>query len=166
MQWLENEVALVTDRGEFVARGLFNPLSNIQVRLYSWREDEPLDEAFWAARLDSAIRLRRDVLGCSEPGSACRLVFSEADGLSGLIVDRYDDWLLVQFTSRALANRRELLVRLLEEQLKPAGIWLRTEKGIREAEGLEIADGPLTGRFILLHSRNPGPKPAESVVMK
>lgn len=140
-----DEVSLVTDRGEFVARGLFNPLSNIQVRLYSWREEEPLDEAFWSARLDAAIRLRRDVLGWCGPASACRLVFSEADGFSGLIVDRYDDWLLVQFTSRALACRRELLVRLLEEKLKPAGIWLRTEKGIREAEGLEIADGPLTG---------------------
>jgi 23S rRNA (cytosine1962-C5)-methyltransferase len=141
-----DEVTLVTDRGEFVARGLFNPLSNIQVRLYSWDDAAPLDEGFWSARLDSAIRLRRDVLGLCGPSAACRLVFSEADGISGLIVDRYDDWLLVQFTSLALASRREMLVRLLVEKLKPAGVWLRTEKGIRDAEGLEIADGLLTGR--------------------
>lgn len=140
------EVALVTEHGEFVARGLFNPLSNIQVRLYSWDQEQPLDETFWSARLATAIRLRRDVLGLCGPAAACRLVFSEADGLSGLIVDRYDDWLLVQFTSLALASRREMFVRLLQEQLQPAGIWLRTEKGIREAEGLEIADGLLTGR--------------------
>ncbi|HTI51287.1 MAG TPA: class I SAM-dependent rRNA methyltransferase [Planctomycetaceae bacterium] len=140
------EVALVTDRGEFVARGLFNPLSNIQVRLYSWDADRPLDEEFWSARLDSAIRLRRDVLGLCGPDTASRIVFSEADALSGLIVDRYGDWLLVQFTSLALAARRDLLVRLLVEKLKPAGVWLRTEKGIREAEGLEIADGLLTGQ--------------------
>lgn len=139
------EVDLITDRGEFVARGLFNPQSKIQVRLYSWDADRPLDVDFWSQRLDSAIGLRRDVLGLCGTESACRLVFSEADGLSGLIVDRYGEWLLVQFTSLALAARRDLVVRLLVEKLRPAGVWLRTEKGIREAEGLEIADGLLTG---------------------
>ncbi len=139
------EVALVTEHGEFVARGLFNPASNIQVRLYGWDARTPLDEAFWSSRLDEAIRLRRDVLKLMGQNVACRLVFSEADGLSGLVVDRYGDWLSVQLTSLALASRRDLLVRLLNEKLAPAGIWLRTERGIREAEGLEIADGPLCG---------------------
>ena len=139
------EVALVTEHGEFVARGLYNPHSNIQVRLYGWEAAAPLDEAFWSSRLDEAIRLRRDVLRMIKPDSACRMVFSEADGLSGLVVDRYGDWLSVQMTSLALASRRELLTRLLNEKLTPAGIWLRTERGIREAEGLEIADGLLCG---------------------
>jgi len=115
------------------------------VRLYGWDTLQPLDEAFWSQRLDEAIRLRRDVLKLCEPDSACRLVFSEADGLSGLVVDRYGDWLSVQLTSLALASRREMLVRLLNEKLSPAGIWLRTERGIREAEGLEISDGLLCG---------------------
>jgi 23S rRNA (cytosine1962-C5)-methyltransferase len=140
-----DEVLLVTEHGEFVARGLFNPNSNIQVRLYSWDKDLPLDEAFWSQHLDAALFLRRDVLKLVGPNTACRLVFSEADGLSGLIVDRYGDWLLVQLTSLALAARKELLVRLLVEKLAPAGIWLRTEKGIREQEGLEVADGLLWG---------------------
>jgi 23S rRNA (cytosine1962-C5)-methyltransferase len=139
------EVTLFTEHGEFIARGLFNPHSNIQVRLYGWEARTPLDEAFWSSRLDEAIRLRRDILKLVGPTSACRLVFSEADGLSGLVVDRYGDWLSVQLTSLALASRRELLMRLLHEKLAPAGIWLRTERGIREAEGLEIADGLLTG---------------------
>ncbi|HEY3966879.1 MAG TPA: class I SAM-dependent rRNA methyltransferase [Planctomycetaceae bacterium] len=139
------EVALVTEHGEFVARGLFNPSSNILVRLYGWDPQAPLDEAFWSQRLDEAIRLRRDVLKLVSPTSACRLVFSEADGLSGLVVDRYGDWLSIQLTSLALAARRDLLARLLNEKLAPAGIWLRTEKGIREAEGLEIADGLVSG---------------------
>ena len=139
------EVALVTDRDEFVARGLYNPVSNIVVRLYSWEPETPLDESFWSARLDEALQLRKNILQLESPRSACRLVYSESDGLSGLIVDRYGDWLLLQFTSLALATRRELLVRLLKEKLAPAGIWLRTEKGIREAEGLTLADGPLEG---------------------
>jgi 23S rRNA (cytosine1962-C5)-methyltransferase len=74
------------------------------------------------------------------------LVYSESDGLSGLIVDRYGDWLIVQFTSLALAGHRETLVELLEEKLKPAGIWLRTEKGIRESEQLDTADGLIAGK--------------------
>src|SRR5690606_4620930 len=54
-------------------------------------------------------------------------------------------WLLVQFTSRALWEQRETLIELLEEKLQPAGVWLRTEKGIGESEGLEVADGLIRG---------------------
>ena len=139
------EVALVTDRDEFVARGLYNPESNIVVRLYSWEPDVPLDEAFWSRRLDEALRLRHDILYRDGIPSSYRVVYSESDGLSGLIVDRYADWLLLQFTSLALSTRREMLVRLLTEKLSPTGIWLRTEKGIREAEGLNVTDGPIAG---------------------
>ena len=80
-----------------------------------------------------------------EPGTACRLVFSEGDGLSGLVVDRYDRWLVVQFTSLGLAQRREILADLLEERLQPEGIFLRTERGIGKLEGLEAEDGLLRG---------------------
>jgi len=139
------EVALVAEHGEFIARGLYNPHSNIQVRLYGWETETPLDETFWSRRLDEAICLRRDVLGLLGPNAAARVVFSEADGLSGLIVDRYGEWLSVQLTSLALAARREMFARLLNEKLAPAGIWLRTERGIRAAEGLEISDGLLCG---------------------
>jgi 23S rRNA (cytosine1962-C5)-methyltransferase len=140
-----SEVARVTEHGQFIARGLYNPQSNIEVRLYSWEAETPLDEAFWSRRLDEAIALRRDVLALLGTDSAARVVFSEADGLSGLIVDRYGDWLSVQLTSLALAARRDLLTRLLNEKLAPAGIWLRTERGTRAAEGLEISDGLLCG---------------------
>ena len=57
-----DEVEVVSHEGQFIARGLFNPDSTIRVRLYRW-DDGPLDEAFWAGRLESAVRLRRDVLG-------------------------------------------------------------------------------------------------------
>ena len=132
-----DEVIVQDDIGRFVARGLFNPNSNIAIRLYSWNEAEPLNEAFWSQRLDDAIALRRNLFPVFDTNLACRLVFSEADGLSGLTVDRYGDWLLIQLTSLALASRKELLMKLLQEKLQPRGIWLRTEKGIRDAEGLE-----------------------------
>jgi 23S rRNA (cytosine1962-C5)-methyltransferase len=139
-----DEVDLVSHAGTFVARGLYNGRSKIRVRLYSWDAEVPLDRAFFRDRLDAAIRLRR-LLGLDAPGGACRLVFSEGDGLSGCTVDRYDRWLVLQFTSLALARRRGLLAELLAELVGPAGIYLRTERGIGKLEGLELQDGPLWG---------------------
>jgi len=77
---------------------------------------------------------------------ACRLIFSEADGLSGLTVDKYGDWLLVQWSSLALSKRQDWILQVLRDRLNPKGIWLRTEKGIRDAEGLELRDGLIDGQ--------------------
>lgn len=140
-----DEVAVVTDRGEFVARGLVNPTSNIRVRLYSWDRDRPLDRAFWAERIDAAVRLRESLFPEANDETGYRAIFSEADGLSGLVVDRYGPWLAVQVTSLALGRRLDEIVELLSERLTPRGMRLRTEKGTRDAEGLEIEDGPLAG---------------------
>jgi 23S rRNA (cytosine1962-C5)-methyltransferase len=137
-------VDLVSHAGAFIARGLYNSRSKIRVRLYSWDAEVPLDRAFLRDRLEAAIALRRS-LGLDDPGRACRLVFSEGDGLSGCIVDRYDRWLVLQFTALALAQRRDLLAELLVELVQPNGIYLRTERGIGQLEGLELHDGPLWG---------------------
>ncbi len=139
------EVDLVSHAGNWVARGLYNGRSKIRVRLYSWQPDRPLDRAFFRDRLAAAVRLRHDVLGLDRAGGACRLVFSEGDGLSGLTVDRYDRWLAVQFTSLGLAQRRDELAELLAELTGAAGVYLRTERGIGHMEGVELHDGPLCG---------------------
>jgi 23S rRNA (cytosine1962-C5)-methyltransferase len=138
-------VDLHSSAGNFIARGLYNSKSKIRVRLYSWSPDVPLDEAFFRARLEAALRLRGPILGLDGPGRACRLVFSEADGLSGLAVDRYDRWLVAQFTSLGLAQRRDMLADLLGELVQPRGIYLRTERGIGKLEGLELEDQLLRG---------------------
>ncbi|MCS6975654.1 MAG: class I SAM-dependent rRNA methyltransferase [Gemmatales bacterium] len=154
-----DEVDVHAHGGAFVARGLYNSRSRLRVRLYSWEPDQPLDQAFFHNRIAEAIRLRRDVLGWVGPHRACRLIFSEGDGLSGLTVDLYDRWLVVQFTSLALAMRREMFADILSELLNPAGIYLRTERGVGKLEGLEIQDGLLQGEPpsgpILI--REPGP---------
>jgi 23S rRNA (cytosine1962-C5)-methyltransferase len=138
-------VDLYSHAGHFVARGLYNSKSKIRVRLYAWSEDAPLDRDFFRRRLEAAIRLRRDLLKLDGPGHGCRLVFSEADGLSGLTVDRYDRWLVAQFTALGLAQRRDLFAELLAELVRPEGIHLRTERGIGKLEGVELHDGPLWG---------------------
>jgi 23S rRNA (cytosine1962-C5)-methyltransferase len=137
--------------GQFVCRGLWNSRSQIVVRGYRW-EDLPIDEPFLRHRIRSALEYRRLLaragripLPGADPSSALRLVFSEGDGLSGMTVDRYGEWLSVQFTSLALARRMDLLLDLLEEEVRPRGILLRTEKGIGEEEGLVLRDGLLRG---------------------
>ena len=139
-----DEVVVQSKDGQFIGRGLFNPNSNIRVRLYSWDKSVGLTNEFWDARITDAIALRAQLPGRSSH-TACRLVASEADGLSGLTVDQYGDWLLVQLTSLALGTRREELFDLLQKHLTPRGIILRTEKGIRELEGLEQRDGLVRG---------------------
>jgi 23S rRNA (cytosine1962-C5)-methyltransferase len=139
-----DEVEVAAADGSFVARGLYNAKSQIRVRLYRW-DAAPLDDAFFSCRVREAVRMREGLLGLRDPAGACRLVFSEGDGLSGLTVDRYGPYLSVQFTSLALARRRASLLDALEEAMAPAGIVLRTEKGILEEEGLELRDGPLRG---------------------
>ena len=146
-------VDLYSHASNFIARGLFNSQSKIRVRLYSWSAEILLDENFFRERLQSALRLR-EFLGLNQPGQASRLVFSEGDGLSGLTVDRYDRWLVAQFTSLGMAQRREMLADLLMELLRPEGIYLRTERGIGRLEGLELQDGPLRGQ-----------PPAESIII-
>src|SRR5262245_31845329 len=90
------EVDPVSSAGNFIARGFFNSKSKIRVRLYSWDASTSLDADFFRARLRKAIALRRDVLHMGGPGQACRLVFSESDGLSGLVVDQYGRWMIGQ----------------------------------------------------------------------
>ena len=140
-----SEVTLMSSSREFVARGLYNPHSNLRVRLYSWNPERPIDADLLAQRINEAINLRRAQFGEFTRENACRLIFSESDGLSGLTVDRYGDWLLVQFTSLALYHFAETIVRQLELRLRPRGIYARTDRGIGESEKLEFTDGLLAG---------------------
>ncbi len=149
------EVDVFSHGGTFIARGLYNSQSRIRVRLYSWEPDQALDRSFFQQRLESAIRLRQQVLNLVGPGKACRLVFSEGDGLSGMTVDQYDRWLVLQFTGLGLARRCELFAELLTELVQPDGIYLRTERGIGKLEGLELEDKLLTEQI-----------PAEPIVIQ
>lgn len=137
-------VDVVAANGRFVARGIYNSKSHIRARLYSWNPDEPLDDSFWARRLDSALQLRRDIR-YDDPAGAARLVFSEADGMSGLIVDRYAEWLVIQVAALAIDKRLAALVAALVERTRPRGVLVRTDAKIAVAEGMEARDGVIWG---------------------
>jgi 23S rRNA (cytosine1962-C5)-methyltransferase len=137
-------VDLLNDKGKFVARGIYNGQSRICVRLYTWSPDEAIDEAFFRRKLERAIELRRQIgyaPGETRGESATRLVFSEADGISGLIVDRYGDCLVIQPTSLGIAQRLEMIAGVLRELLQPRAIVLRLDKATAKLEGITTVEG-------------------------
>lgn len=141
-------VKVCDDKGVFIAYGLFNPHSQIRIRLYSFLENELLTESFWQNRIRQAIQLREDALGFKPlSDSAYRLINSEGDGLSGLTIDRFGDYLSIQFTSLALYKAKDIIIDSLIKYCQPQGIILRTEQDILAEEGLELKDGVIFGQI-------------------
>ena len=138
-------VDLATHDGSFVARGLWNSASRLRVRLYAFDPATRLDADLWRSRLEAAVALRRS-LGLDDRTAAARIVNSEGDEISGLIVDRYGEYLAVQVTALAMAERLETLCDALESLLAPRGILLRgAERGLAKLEGLHLADRLVRG---------------------
>jgi 23S rRNA (cytosine1962-C5)-methyltransferase len=87
-------VDLVREDGKFVGRGLYNTNSRIRVRIYTWDQNEQVNDGLFLRRLDRAIE-HRAKMSTGEPGESMRLVFSEADQLSGLVVDKYSEHIVL-----------------------------------------------------------------------
>lgn len=102
--------------GRWLGRGLLHPGSAVRVRIYAHHQNQLLDEAFFAGKIDQALELRRRLPATPNAGenNAQRLIFSESDGLSGLIVDRYADVLSIQINAGVLVPRLEFLLKHLK----------------------------------------------------
>ena len=138
-------VDVVTHDGNFIARGLWNASSRIRIRLYTFVENEALDETFLRTRIENAVGLRQS-LGLYSEKSGCRLINSEGDSLSGIIVDQYGPYLALQVTALAMAERLDMICDSLENLLRPKGILLRgAERGLGKLEGLHLPDRQLRG---------------------
>jgi 23S rRNA (cytosine1962-C5)-methyltransferase len=130
--------------GAWIAQGLINPGSRLRVRLYSWDREQPVDLALITGRIDHAIAKRR-LTGPPETESAERLVFSESDGLSGLVVDRYSDYLSVQITAGAMNVFRDEILQHLQSSLSPKGICLRIDEKTSSNESMPEVDAWVSG---------------------
>jgi 23S rRNA (cytosine1962-C5)-methyltransferase len=128
--------------GSFLAWGAFSPPSQIRVRAFSFDETERIDPAFFDRRLRTAVALR-ERLGI--PSSAMRLVHGEADGLPGLVVDRYGDTLCAQFLSSGAERWRDVIAEALMGATGAARLYERSDAGVRELEGLPMRSGWLRG---------------------
>lgn len=134
-------VDIMAPNGKFVARGLYNPHSKIRVRLLTF-DAEPITEQFWRGRVAQAIRLRQRIVSDT---NAYRLLYGEADQLPGLIVDHYNDVLVMQTLSYGMDRRKALLADLLCQEAGVGRIYLRNDAKSRSLEGLPIEKGFLRG---------------------
>lgn len=134
-------VEVYTHKKRFFARGFYNPHSKIRVRLLTFQE-EPIDEAFFVARLHAAATLRQTVT-CHT--NAYRLVHGESDLLPGLVVDRFADVAVMQVLGYGMDLRKELLGELLAQEAGVRNVYLRNDAKSRTLEGLPLSKGFLRG---------------------
>jgi 23S rRNA (cytosine1962-C5)-methyltransferase len=143
----DGDLVDVCDAGRnWLARGYLNRRSQITVRLLTWRQDETVDLGFWRRRLERAIAARQSLAEDSGT-TAYRLVHAESDYVPGLIVDRYGEWLVVQFLTLGVERWRKDLVGLLADLADGVqGVYERSDVQVRAKEGLEQRTGVLWGQ--------------------
>ncbi len=125
----------VTDRsGRFLGQALFSPASEIRLRLLT-REEEPLDGAWWGARVAAAATRR---VHLTPDTTAYRVVHAEGDRLPSLMVDRYADIVVAQILSAGLEAVRPVVLEAIQQVLRPGGILLRNDASVRRHEGLPL----------------------------
>ena len=138
--WIEHGglVDVKSSTGEFVARGYYNPRTDIAIRILTHDVEEAIDGDFFRRRIRSAAELRQ--VFDPEQTNTYRLIHSEGDGLPGVIVDRYADILVAQIHTAGMERLRPLLIDALMEEMGVAGILLRNESQSRRREGLEMEE--------------------------
>ncbi|MBN1982037.1 MAG: class I SAM-dependent methyltransferase [Chitinivibrionales bacterium] len=139
-------VTIVSADGCCHAIAAFSPQSQIRCRVWSFDPAETIDARFFFAKLQNALALRKQ-LPMYERCTAFRLINGESDGLGGLIVDRYADFLVCQFTSAGAERwKKEIVNQLVELFPDCSGIYERSDVAVRKKEGLEPAQGVLWGK--------------------
>ena len=131
-------------KNNFLARAAYSPDSQLIARVWTFDRDEQIDEAFFARRIKAAVEYRH-FLKLDDPKGGCRLINSEADGLPGLVVDRYAGVLVIQITSAGIEFHRDTIVKLLAEITGAASIYERSDVSVRAKEGLAERSGLLYG---------------------
>src|SRR2546423_1200190 len=129
------------ERGRYIARALYSDRSEIALRILTLR-DEEITREWWRERVRAAYRRREQVRA---DANAYRLIYSEGDLLSSLILDVYGDALVLQTLSQGTESLKEMFVELLIEEFKPSAIIERNDVRVRELEGLEMRAGVLYG---------------------
>ena len=141
----DGDIVQVLDTdGNYVGTGYINRQSQIRVRLLTRNPDESIDENFFHRRLSASIQRRRRLLGSAET-SAYRLVFSEADLLPGLIVDRYGEILVLQCLTLGIERWKGCIADALVDLLQPKGVFERSDVEVRDREALPRIRGQLRG---------------------
>jgi len=128
---------------KFLGRGYYNPKSQILVRILTRNKAEEINEEFFHRKLSEAWKQRQQ-LGYTEN---CRLIFGEADGLSQLIIDKFNDYFVIQTLALGIDRWKDAIVKAIQEIFHPKGIYERNDVPVRELEGMEQKKGFLSEPF-------------------
>ncbi|SMY33514.1 class I SAM-dependent methyltransferase [Photobacterium andalusiense] len=141
---LGETVDVYDNKGEWLARGAYSPQSQIRVRVWTFNKNEAIDVNFFVNRLNAAQSLR-DVLAARDGLTGYRLIAAESDGLPGITIDRYQDYLVCQLLSAGAEAQREVLIEALQQCYPNCNIYERSDVSVRKKEGLKQRTGVLHG---------------------
>jgi 23S rRNA (cytosine1962-C5)-methyltransferase len=128
----------IHDRGgQWVARGFYNGHSRITLRVLTSKQDEPVDDAFFARKIAAAVAFRRETLKLDTVTNAYRLVHSEADGLSGLVIDRFGDTCVIEFFAAGMFKQRSAIMDALRVQYPEAKFYYFAEEHVGKQESFD-----------------------------
>lgn len=141
---MPGDVAVVENYdGSFIGKGYVNPLSRIPVRLLTRKKNDEINAAFFLQKIQEAWEYRKR-LGYTEN---CRLVFGEADGLPQLIIDKFNDYFVIQTLAFGIDKWKNEIVDAINQIFDPKGIYERNDVPVRELEGMEQKKGFLSAPF-------------------
>src|SRR5438552_1909861 len=130
-------VDIVDRDGQWVGRGFFNWHSRIALRLLTANKDEAIDADFFARRITRAVELRRTWLNLDGVTNAYRVIHSEGDGLSGLVVDRFDATLVFEFFSAGMFRVRQTLLDLIGQHYPNCQTYWFAEEHVQKQESFD-----------------------------
>ncbi|MGB9839011.1 class I SAM-dependent rRNA methyltransferase [Thermovenabulum sp.] len=136
-------VEVYLENGKFLGKGYINPKSQITVRFLTKNKDEEIDREFFKNRIIKALNYRKQL----NYGESYRLIYAEADFLPALIVDKFNNTLVIQTLSLGMEKYKNIIVDILVELLSPECVYERNDAPVRELEGLELKKGVLYGEL-------------------
>lgn len=143
---LGETVDVCDHNGKFLARAAYSPQSQIRARVWSWQQDESIDIAFFIRRFEQAQQWR-DWLAQQDGLDSYRLIAGESDGLPGVTIDRFGNFLVLQLLSAGAEYQRPAIISALQHCFPTCAIYDRSDVAVRKKEGLELTQGTVTGEI-------------------
>jgi len=137
-------VRVLSSRNDALGVAAYSPASSIRARIWSWNADEQIDRAFLTRRLRTAFEKRRIMISQGE-SDAYRLVHAESDGLPGLVIDRYGNFLVFQFMAAGVERWRGEIVEIAMDMTGCKGAYERSDAEVRQLEGMPLRCGEIAG---------------------
>ena len=143
---LGETVDIVDHQGKWIARGAFSPASQIRARVWTFDKSESIDIDFFTRRLQKALTWR-DWLAKKDGLDSYRLIAGESDGLPGVTIDRFGNFLVLQLLSAGAEYQRAALISALQIVFPDCAIYDRSDVAVRKKEGMALTQGPVTGEL-------------------